>query len=191
MRRTLTLQLFTNPDALRPVGRHLLAAFFNRFHQDLAACDFSAPNPDTRTPHYFTQVVTMLKSPAPWPETFEQALLAIEQMAQTRAGIPPASADILPTPRTDTAAETLSPLRAAILLWLGTHPTDIAREIENAIEADRLRIEEDKRSEAQLRETELREQKLSEDALRIDSTTPEPARPEPCIYQPSTPQLPT
>src|SRR4051812_9324028 len=118
MRRTLTLQSFTNPDALRPVGRYLLAAFFNRFREDLAACPLSPPDPDSRTPHYFTQVVMMLKSPASWPETFEQALLAVEQMAQTRAGIPPASADMLPTPGTDTAAETPSPLRAAILLWL-------------------------------------------------------------------------
>src|SRR5437867_1578457 len=87
--RTLKLKWFTNQDALRPVGRYLLAAFMHRFREDLACPGIYAPNPDSQTPHYFFQLATMLKSREPWPETFEQALLEVEAMAEAAARTEP------------------------------------------------------------------------------------------------------
>ena len=87
--KTLKLQWFTNQDALRPVGRYLLAAFFNRFHDDLTDFGIGAPNPISQTPHYFFQAATMLKMRTEWPVPFEQALLEVEEMAEAAARTEP------------------------------------------------------------------------------------------------------
>ena len=89
--RTLNLQWFTTPDALVPIGRYLLATFFNRFRDDLAMPGIYPPSPESQTQHYFFQVATMLTSSAGWPESFEQALLQVEEMAEAAAPTEPRS----------------------------------------------------------------------------------------------------
>ena len=89
--RTLKLRWFTNPETLVPVVRFLLATFINRFRDDLAMPGIYPPSPESQTQHYFFQVATMLSSSAGWPESFEQALLQVEEMAEAAAPTEPRS----------------------------------------------------------------------------------------------------
>src|ERR1051326_7852836 len=183
MRRKLTLKLFINPDALVPVGRYLLAAFRNRFRDDLEFCTIYPPDPDSRTLHYFTQVATMLRSGAAWPEPFEQALLAVEQIANTSQG------------EAEGGAQASAPLRAAIESWLKRHPTNNEREVEEAIEADRRRIEEDQREDPRIREAELREMEWRKVEVGIasqrEANDAEPVMVDPAFRAIHVPSLPT
>jgi len=48
---------------------------------DLERPGISLPSEESQTPHYFFQLASLLKSRQEWPESFEQALLAVEEMA--------------------------------------------------------------------------------------------------------------
>ena len=170
--RTLKLRWFTNPETLGPVGRFLLATFINRFRDDLAMPGIYPPSPESQTQHYFFQVATMLTSSAGWPESFEQALLQVEYMAEAAAPTEPRSeADGLADAGPLADARGSVDLGEAVRLWLKNHPTDDEREVERAIEADKLRIEEDKAREAASRANQLR---AEESRVERQTHTPEP-----------------
>jgi len=207
--KTLTLRWFTKTEALVPIGRYLLDAFFNRFREALARFGIEPPSPQSQTPHYYFQAATWLKSKQPWPDSFEKALFEIEELAasgardetRTDRGFPSRStseniddaraADAclssealrLAESRSQPAADGSAYLREAVLLWLKNHPTDDAREVERAIEADRLRVEQDKSREAEL----LKKAERQEDEWQTQSHPPNPSpAPLPIIHHPSS-----
>src|SRR5438552_3822197 len=115
--KTLTLQWFNQPEILVPIGRGPLAKLFSRFRDDLAYPCIYPPSAESQTPHYFNQVATMLKGSENWPASFEEALLAIEEMAspQMEARREALMAAAPPELEIDRASP---PQRLAIQLWL-------------------------------------------------------------------------
>src|SRR5438132_13291606 len=79
--KTIPLQWFTQPQVLIGLGRELLAKFFDHFRHDLEDLQIYLPNPASQTGYYFEQLAGVLRSPETWPDSFEQALLAVEHMA--------------------------------------------------------------------------------------------------------------
>lgn len=78
---TLRFKRFSKPHVLKDIGRHLLGKFFARFKDDLEVKAVSLPDPGLADEEYFGALSGLLLSPEGLPDSLNDALYAIDEMA--------------------------------------------------------------------------------------------------------------
>src|SRR6266481_10109103 len=71
----------TGLDALKGIGRDLLARFLDPFEDELAASHIKLPDPSLGDTAYFQQAAAIFDSPGTLPDRLTITLVAIAQMA--------------------------------------------------------------------------------------------------------------
>src|SRR5436309_11462821 len=72
---------FNKPHALKRIGRPLLARFFAHFQPECTANALALPPPDLTDSQYFGALARLLLSPEGLPDSLNEALFAIDEMA--------------------------------------------------------------------------------------------------------------
>lgn len=81
--RVLKFKRFTRPNLLRGAGRPLLQSFLSRFSTELAAAGITLPDPALADDPYCPALAGCLLAPDALPESLNEALYAIDEMANT------------------------------------------------------------------------------------------------------------
>jgi hypothetical protein len=75
---------FNKPAILKKIGRDLLTRFFERFKTELQGNGLALPPPELADEEYFTALSRLLLSPESLPDSLNEALFAIDEMATGR-----------------------------------------------------------------------------------------------------------
>ena len=77
----LRFSRFTRPQLLKSIGRELLLLFFNSFTDEFKTRAVGLPSPELDDNEYFGRLSRLLNSPEELPESLNEALFAIDELA--------------------------------------------------------------------------------------------------------------